>query len=265
MVCYEPDGSVAPGTCDYAGTLYKPGDWFAANDSCNKCTCKDTSVVECTRSYCNTEAGAGPADAGVYDPNGKGGCNYMGKSYRVGDGFGKGDNCNKCQCVADGLIECSSNSCAATGCVFGNSKLVNFGQSVTCEDGCNTCTCDAKGSFTRTTRTCPGVPLVATCGAAMDPLAFPAPLVYVNGSSVGVSESRCVNGQSSDFSLCFDLSANTYEASLYVVPAGVTHACGGTERVFNLTLVAEAYRSATGQMNGKLLLRGNGDGLGYSF
>jgi hypothetical protein len=260
--CYLPDAAVAPGTCQYAGMVYKSGDGFVADDDCNKCSCTETGVVACSRFPCGDNVNFGDAGSGVVN----GGCTLNGKTYAANEWFDRGDNCNKCMCAADGTIQCTGNSCAPTGCTLGNGKLINFGQSVTCEDGCNTCTCDPKGGLSHTTRACAALPTVASCSTTMNPLAFPAPLVYVSGDAVAVTESRCVNGQSSDFSLCFEpISMATYEVDMYVVPSGVTHACSGTERVYSLAPVREAYNSATGQMSGKLALRGNGDAIGYSF
>jgi hypothetical protein len=271
-VCYEPDGSVAPGTCDYAGKLYKPGEWFAASDNCNKCSCTETGAVSCSRYSCTFDAGgttevpdAGGASCGQFScPSGKGSCNYSGKTYAVGEGFGRGDDCNKCLCVADGVVECSAASCTTPGCVIGNTTLVNYGDSITCEDGCNACACNP-GGFSRTKQACPALPLASQCDPAQTAL-FPAPLAYQSMDVIAVT-ARCVNGQVNDYTLCFDdlAKTNDSEVLLYVVAGTSTRACSGSQRVFDLKNVREAYQALTGQMAGKLLLRGNDQSFVYQF
>lgn len=273
-VCYEPDGSVAPGTCEYSGYLYKIGEGFAAKDGCNKCTCTEKGVVACSQFACPDDPGAGmpvPNDAGVCGefscPTGKGSCTYGGKTYNVGEGFGRGDNCNKCLCVADGTIECSAATCMTPGCVIGNTTLISYGDSITCSDGCNTCTCNPGGNLSGTERACPELPLVTRCDAASTALAFPAPLAYQANEAVAVTDSRCVNGQANDYTLCFDDLTATMgtEALLYVVAGSGTRQCAGKQRVFDLKNVREAYQAFTGQMAGKLVLRGSDQSFVYQF
>jgi hypothetical protein len=273
-VCYEPDGAWPEGVCVYAAAMYKLGESFVASDGCNWCTCSEGDIVECTRNArCTTDAGVG--DAGMFPgntgcepfscPTGGGSCSHGGKTYAVGEGFGRGDNCNKCLCVADGTIECTADSCGGTGCTLGNNAFLTFGQSVTCEDGCNTCTCNLSG-MSRTEIACPALPNIPSCDATMMQLAFPAPLAYQTGDAIAVTNARCVNGAVNDFSLCYaDLNVMTREVTLYVVPGATTRACAGTERVFSLLDIRAAVNMATGQMSNKVLLRGSGQDFGYAY
>jgi hypothetical protein len=270
-VCYEPDAAVAPGACVYAGAVYKLGEYFSASDHCNKCSCTDKGVVECTQVACN--GGPSVGDAGANScapfscPAGKGSCSYQGKTYNVGDGFERGDNCNKCLCVSDGAIECTAASCAPTpGCTIGLTTQLRYEQSVTCADGCNTCTCKPQG-IVQTERACPALPPVTKCDSAMTQLAFPAHLAYQAGDAIAVTDSRCVNGQVNDFALCYDSLVSTMgqEAALYVVPTGTKRACDGTERVYSLTALRDDYISTFMQRVGKIVLRGDGDGFVYQF
>jgi hypothetical protein len=261
-VCYEPDATVAPGTCVYANNVYKPGEYFATSDKCDKCLCTDTGVVECTRDGCS----ANDAGAGTPVP-GKGTCSYQGKTYQVGDGFGRGDNCNKCTCAADGVIECTSNSCAnAMGCTYGTS-FVPVGKSLTCSDGCNTCTCNMQGIVESTLIACDPPEVISKCDASTATVQFPASLLYQQGDSLAVADSRCVNGQANNFTLCFDDLANTMgqETTVYAVAGGGSRACSGKERVYSLSALRAAYQALTGQMAGKIVLNGSGNGLVYAF
>jgi hypothetical protein len=274
-VCYEPDAAVAPGTCEYAGTVYMQAAWFPASDGCNKCFCTESGVVECTVASCHDDAGlpgrpvedAGLRDGGVRDA-GAGSCIVGDKLYRVGEGFERGDNCNKCTCVADGFVECTSNSCAPpAGCFLGN-QLIHYGESVTCEDGCNTCTCQMDKRFTRTERACPTLPPITKCLAASGALQLPAALVYQTGDALAVSESRCVSGQTNDFTLCYDDLVSTMgnEVTVFAVAGGGTRACAGTERVYSLTPLRDDYLATfPGRTGGKIVLRGSGQDLLYQF
>jgi hypothetical protein len=230
-------------------------------------------VVECSREACsvdasgvpNANASASPGCAPFSCPSGKGTCAYMGKTFAVGEGFGREDNCNKCMCVADGTIECTAESCTTPGCGLGRT-LLRYGQTVTCSDGCNACTCTPNG-FIATERACPPLANIPACDAAASSLAFPAPLAYQAGDVIAVTESRCVNGQTNDFSLCYgDLVATgAAEVALFVAPGSTTRSCSGTERVYSLSNLRDAIVAASGQKQGKIILRGGGDGFVYEF
>ncbi len=268
LTCYEPDAAVAPGTCEYAFKTYKPGDWFVASDNCNKCECTESGVVACTVGGCNDDAGVndgGYSDAGVGSD--KGTCLVGDKLYRVGEGFAR-DSCNKCTCVSEGFIECTSNSCAPPpGCTLGN-ELFPYGKSVTCDDGCNTCTCQMDSKFSRTERACSALQTIAKCDAASGALHLPAALIYQTGDVLAVSESRCVNGQTNVFSLCYDDLASTMgnEATVFVTAGTGTRTCSGTERVYSLLPLRDDYRATfPGRTGGKIILRGSGEDLLYQF
>jgi hypothetical protein len=258
--CFEPDGSVKPGTCVYANNVYKAGEGFVASNSmCDKCLCRDDGVVECTRYGCPS------SDAGTMAPPTKGTCYYLGKTFQIGEGFDRGDNCNKCTCAADGVIECSSNSCMAPpGCPIGPT-LIPTGKSITCPDGCNTCTCNQKNVLESTEIACDPLPVIPKCDSSTMTLQFPASLVYQQGDALAVADSRCVNGQANDFSLCFDDLAHTMgqETTIFAVAGSGSRACTGKERVFSLSALRAAYQTLTGQMVGKIVLDGSGNSFVY--
>ncbi|HTU56987.1 MAG TPA: hypothetical protein VMF89_01115, partial [Polyangiales bacterium] len=195
-------------------------------------------------------------------------CLYQGKQLPVGTGFARADNCNKCTCVADGLIECSNISCTPPpGCLIG-SQLVQIGARVICEDGCNTCTCQMDGKFSRTERACPALPAVSKCTGAASALQIPAGLAYQSGDALFVSDSRCVNGQANDFSLCYDDLVSTMgnEVTVYMVAGSGTRACSLSERVFSLVPLREDYLATfSGRTGGKVVLRGTGNDFVYQF
>lgn len=45
-------------------------------------------------------------------------CEHDGKQYKVGENFPKGDNCNRCSCGPNGLVNCSDKYCKKEHCKF---------------------------------------------------------------------------------------------------------------------------------------------------
>lgn len=254
--CIPPDGNAKPGTCIYAGSVYKTGEYFGATDMCSKCTCTESGAVACTHDGCPNY------DAGTMAPPTQGSCTYQGKTYQVGQGFERGDSCNKCVCSADGVVECTSNNCMTPpGCAIGPT-LIPTGKSITCADGCNTCTCNQKNILDTTEIACGPLPVIPKCDSSTMVLQFPATLAYLQGDSLAVGDSRCVNGQANDFSLCFEDLASTMgqETWIFAVAGTGSRACNGRERVYSLSELRAAYHALTGQMVGKVVINGSGSG-----
>jgi hypothetical protein len=146
------DAGGAPGTCSYAGKLYKFGDTFKDSDGCNTCSCTEQGVA-CTLIGCLTP------------------CKHGGNSYSAGQTFPSDDGCNTCSCLGDGSIACTDKACpnpctgdAVTGaplppgcntCSYGG-QTYEQGQSFPALDGCNTCSCGANGNIGCTKIGCQG-------------------------------------------------------------------------------------------------------------
>lgn len=45
-------------------------------------------------------------------------CEHSGKQYKVGENFPKGDNCNRCSCGPNGLVNCTDKYCKKEQCMF---------------------------------------------------------------------------------------------------------------------------------------------------
>lgn len=45
-------------------------------------------------------------------------CEHNGKQYKVGENFPKGDNCNRCSCGPNGLVNCTDKYCKKEQCMF---------------------------------------------------------------------------------------------------------------------------------------------------
>lgn len=251
-----------PGYCKYNGVDYVVGAPVMSANACGGgCYCIADQKIWCDTADCPL-----PTDAGTSQP---GTCDYNGKPQPVGAWFPSADGCNKCQCVKEGYVECSMEKCPDPTCRLGVDTFYS-GQKVVCADGCNICTCSASG-WSTTDIACSALPAISACPADLDVGAFLASVVYLEGNSIAVSESRCVNGQTRDFQLCYDPVPATFSSEgyfLYVYSTGATRSCNAerTERVFSLTPLRDAYFTAhPNEMFGKIGLRSNGRYESYGF
>lgn len=85
---------------------YQIGDWFPAQDGCNKCTCTDIGIM-CTVQACAVP----PVEPPVMPPPPSNGCTVDGKWLKSGTRFTASDNCNTCTCGPDGQVACTEMGC----------------------------------------------------------------------------------------------------------------------------------------------------------
>jgi hypothetical protein len=263
----QPDGGV--GECHVGDEVYPVGDSFTTGlgPACEVCHCIAHEKPYCEVLDCN-DAGAPAVDASV--PTKPVVCVYQGKTYQMGEGFLHSDNCNKCVCTAEGVIQCSNESCMTpSGCLLGDTRF-DVGTELVCTDGCNTCTCGSKtdtSHWSMTKIACPALPAIAPCPTNAASSAFPAQLVYLADPALAVVDSRCVSGQTLDYGLCWE-SANLASgaADLYVYATGTQRACNAAaeERVFNLEPLRQALIAAQpGMPRIKASLRGSNRTVPY--
>lgn len=255
--------------CVYGDKSIPVGISFFTGDACNSCLCADDGELQCTMRACDdNDAGTDGGQPDADDPNVPipGTCDFFGKTLKIGEGFMHPDGCNKCWCAMDGKVQCSAESCMTPSrCYLGGDSFA-LGHSLVCPDGCNTCTCTQSG-FAGTKIACPALPPITACPNDLSISAFPAQLVYIEKDALAVADSRCVNGQTNDFQLCYDGFHDpgmAPETHLYVFAGTTTRACNAqrTERVFSLAPLREALLPQYPN-GGKLLLHGNNRALVY--
>jgi hypothetical protein len=108
------------GTCKLKdGTEIRSGSKVPHPDGCGTCICTDGGVISCPKVFDVAECSQ---------------CNYKGIQYQIGEHFS--DDCNKCECTADG-IACESLECSGF-CEY-DGRNVKIGDSFT--EGCVTYIC----------------------------------------------------------------------------------------------------------------------------
>lgn len=244
------DGEGGDGECIYAGDRHAPGAQFLASDGCNTCTCQENGAVVCGAQPCVAQ------------------CLHDGRSYRVGDTFYDALRCNRCSCTTSGTV-CTERACNETlACSLGEARFAS-GNSVVCEDGCNLCMCSNQ-RWTRTERACPPLPKVELCESLPDSSPS-AHALYLRGDALAL-EIDLVGCEANhpSLKLCWDgaiAESSPVQMSLRVVPTETT-ACDARvteQRVFDLSPLRDAYRSAYQTASGTISLQLEQDSVLYSF
>lgn len=96
------------------------------------------------------QTGSGAAGGGTTSSGGgtggAAGASCIDEGHTAGERFSVGDNCNFCDCHADGTKECTNRTCTATmsGCTY-DGKDYAYAEHFPATDACNECVCAASG------------------------------------------------------------------------------------------------------------------------
>lgn len=95
-------------------------------------------------------------DAAVGDASADAGPSCLDEGHAAGDRVPVGDDCNFCECGADGATTCTARTCPAEGpgCTYDGVEH-GYGERFAATDGCNECVCAASGLAC--TRRCSGL------------------------------------------------------------------------------------------------------------
>jgi len=107
-------------------------------------TAEDTSIDTTVDTSAEDVADVGPL----------GSC--IDEGHAVGERYAAGDRCNFCECLANGVAQCSKRTCRYDGgaCTYDGSDYA-YGERFAATDGCNECVCAASGLAC--TRRCDGL------------------------------------------------------------------------------------------------------------
>lgn len=130
--------------CIYGGARRPNNSTFRSKDGCNKCICRNGSVL-CTKRVCPTATATTTMKTTT-------GCTYNGMFYRNNSTFTAKDGCNKCFC-RQGHILCTLMGCLPKGCMYAGARHPN-NSTFRSSDGCNRCNC-INGTVICTKKVCP--------------------------------------------------------------------------------------------------------------
>lgn len=133
------------------GAVHNHGDVFFAPDGCNECACLAGGTVMCTMLDSCMEPEPTPEPAPRLEtlaPRAQ--CEYG--MMLVDPGYTWTQDCNDCECLEDGSVSCTNETC----CLFldqdGNTDRAFPGASF--HNGCNWCTCSDNGMAACTRMAC---------------------------------------------------------------------------------------------------------------